>query len=110
MRSLIGDYYADDSSDNLFDHVPLFIKLNCAVETVPNEPAPVLQSKPVWSAKPHHVNNYQVKLNELLYKFLRTDEMLLDHKSLCLKQEFITEFHDSIITASHFSHATVYPV
>ena len=26
--------------------------------------------------------------------------MLLDHESLCLKQEFITEFHDSIITAS----------
>ena len=82
----------------------LFIKLNCAVETVPNEPAPVLQSKPVWGLpKPHHVNNYQVKLNELLYKFLPTDEMLLDHESLCLKQEFITEFHDSIITAFHLA-------
>ena len=104
MRSLIGDYYTDDSSDNLSDHVPLFIKLNCAVETVPNEPAPVLQIKPVWGlAKPHHVNNYQVKLNELLYKFLPTDEMLLDHESLCLKQEFITEFHDSIIIASHLA-------
>ena len=42
-------------------------------------------------------------LNELLYKFLPTDEMLLDHESLCLKQEFITEFHDSIITASHLA-------
>ena len=84
MRSLIEDYYTDDSSDNLSDHVPLFIKLNCAVETVPNEPASVLQSKPVWGlAKPHHINNYQVKLNELLYKFLPTDEMLLDHESLC---------------------------
>ena len=29
--------------------------------------------------------------------------MLLDHESLCLKQEFITEFHDSIITASHLA-------
>ena len=77
MRSLIGDYYADDSSDNLSDHVPLFIKLNCAVETVPKEPVPVLQCKPVWGlAKQHHVNNYQDKLNELLYKFLPTDEML----------------------------------
>ena len=47
MRLLIGDYYADDSSDNLSDHVPLFIKLNCAVETVPNKTAPVLQSKPL---------------------------------------------------------------
>ena len=47
MRSLIEDYYTDDSSDNLFDHDPLLIKLNCAVETVPNEPALVLQSKPV---------------------------------------------------------------
>ena len=104
MRLLIGDYYADDSSDNLYDHVPLFIKLNCAVETVPNEPAPVLQSKPVWElAKQHHVNNYHDKLNELLYKFLPTDEMLLDHESLCLKHEFITESHDSIITAFHLA-------
>ena len=28
MRLLIGDYYTDDSSDNLSDHVPLFIKFN----------------------------------------------------------------------------------
>ena len=63
IRSLIGDYYADDSSDHLSDHVPLFIKLNCAVETVPNEPAPALQSKSVWGlAKPHHVNNYNYHL------------------------------------------------
>ena len=104
MRSLTGDYYDDDSSDNLSDHVPLFIKLNCAVKTVPNEPAPVLQSKPVWGlAKPHHVNNYQVNLNKLLYKFLHTDETLLDHESLCLKQEYITEFHDNIMTASHLA-------
>ena len=57
IRSLIGDYYADDSSDNLSDHVPLFIKLNCLVETVPNEPASVLQSEPAWGlAKQYHVN------------------------------------------------------
>ena len=36
MRSLIGYYYTDDSSDKLSDDVPLVIKLNCAVETVPN--------------------------------------------------------------------------
>ena len=29
--------------------------------------------------------------------------MLLDRESLCLKQEFITEFYDSIITASHLA-------
>ena len=28
---------------------------------------------------------------------------MLDHECLCLKQEFITEFHDSIITASHLA-------
>ena len=66
--------FGDDNSDNLSDHFPLFMKLNCAVETVPNERAPVLQSKPDWGlAKPHHVNNYQVKLNELLYKSLPTE-------------------------------------
>ena len=103
MRSLIGDYYADGSNDNLSDHVLLFMKLNCAVETVPNEPASVLQSKPIWRLTKPHVNNYQVKLNELLKKLLPTDEMLLDYKSLCLKQEFITEFFNGIITASHLA-------
>ena len=80
------------------------MKPNSAVETVPNEPALIRQSKQVWGlSKSHHVNNYQLKLNELLYKFLPSDEMLLDHESLCLKQQFITEFHDSYITASHLA-------
>ena len=104
MRSLIGDYNADDNSDNLSYHILLFMKLNCTVVTVPNETAQVPQIKPVWGlAKPHHVNNYQVKINVLLYKFFPKDEMLLDNESLCLKQEFITEFHDSIINASNLA-------
>ena len=47
MRKPNGDYYADVSSDNLSDHIPLFMKLNCTVKTVPNQPAPDPQSKPV---------------------------------------------------------------
>ena len=47
MRKPIGDYYADISSDNLSDHIPLFMKLNCTVKTAPNKPALVPQSKPV---------------------------------------------------------------
>ena len=39
----------------------------------------------------------------MLYKFLPTDETLLDHEGLCLKQEFITEFHNSIITAFYLA-------
>ena len=55
-----------------------------------------------WQS-PIDVNNYQVNLNELFYKFLPTDEMLLDHESLCLKQECITEFHENYITASYLT-------
>ena len=61
-----------------------------------------MQSKPVWSlAQSHHIQRYQVQLNQQLYKFVPTDKMFIETDSLCLKEECITKFHDNIITASH---------
>ena len=69
---------------------------------VTNEPPPVMQSKSIWRlAQPHHIQKYQVQLNNQLYKFLPTTKMFVEADSLCLKQEFITTFHDNIITASY---------
>ena len=52
-------------------------------------------------AQPHHIQKYQVQLNNQLYKFLPTDTIFIEADSLCLKQKFITTFHNNIITASH---------
>ena len=65
-----------------------------------------MQSKPVWGlAHPHHIQKYQLELNELLCEFLPADEMFMGSSmnSLCLKKEYITNFHDNIITASYLS-------
>ena len=78
IHTKILDYYTNDSVDNLSDHIPLFINSQCIVETVPNNPEPVMHSKPVWElAQPDHIQKYQDKLNELLYNFLPTDEMFM---------------------------------
>ena len=66
----------------------------------------VMQSKPVWGlAHTHHIQKYQFELNNLLCEFLPADEMFMGSSlnSLCLKKEYITYFHDNIITASHLS-------
>ena len=94
------------SIDNLSDHIPLFIQLRCIVESVPINVVPVMQSKPVWGlAHPHHIQKYQLELNELLCEFLPADKMFMGSSmnSLCLKKEYITDFHDNIITASYLS-------
>ena len=52
----ISEYYSNDSVDNLSDHIPLFINFQCIVESVPNNPGPVMHSKPVWGlAQPDHM-------------------------------------------------------
>ena len=78
IHTKILDYYTNDSVDNLSDHIPLLINSQCIVETVPNNPEPVMHSKPVLElAQPDHIQKYQDKLNELLYNFLPTDEMFM---------------------------------
>ena len=78
IHKKISEYYTNDSVDNLSDHIPRFINFQCIVESVPNNPRPVMHSKPVWGlAQPDDIQKYQDKLNELLYNFLPTDEMAL---------------------------------
>ena len=104
IHTNVLDYYTKDSVDNLSDPIPVCINITCIVETVPNNPEPVMHSKPVWGlVKPEHIQKYQDELNELLYNFLPTDEMFMSsvNDSLCLKKEYITEFYDNIITASY---------
>ena len=106
VQTHVEEYYTEDSIDNLSDHIPLFIQLRCIVESVPINVVPVMQSKPVWGlAHPHHIQKYQLELNELLCEFLPADEMFMGSSmnSLCLKKEYITNFHDNIITASYLS-------
>ena len=106
IQTHVEEYYTEDSIDNLSDHIPLFIQLRCIVESVPINVVPVMQSKPVWGlAHPHHIQKYQFELNELLCEFLPADEMFMGSSmnSLCLKKEYITNFHDNIITASYLS-------
>ena len=106
IQTHVEEYYTEDSIDNLSDHIPLFIQLRCIVESVPINVVPVMQSKPVWGlAHPHHIQKYQLELNELLCEFLPADEMFMGSSmnSLCLKKEYITNFHDNIITASYLS-------
>ena len=96
----ILNYYTNDSVDNLSVYIPLFINFTCIVESVPNNPGPVMHSKPVLGlAQLDHIQKYQDKLNELLYNFLPIDEMFMSsvNDSLCLKKEHITEFHDNCI-------------
>ena len=104
IHTNVLDYYTKDSVDNLSDHIPACINITCIVETVSNNPEPVMHSKPVWGlVQPDNIQKHQDELNELLYNFLPTDEMLMSsvNDSLCLKMEHITEFHDNIITASY---------
>ena len=103
-NSNVLDYYTKDSVDNLSDHIPVCINITCIVETIPNNPEPVMHSKPVWGlVQPDHIQKYQDELNELLYDFLPTDDMFMSsvNDSLCLKKEHITGFYVNIITASY---------
>ena len=105
IHTKILHYYTNNSVDNLSDPSPLFINFQCIVETVPNNPGPVMHSKPEWGlAQPDHIQKYQDKLNDVLYNFLPKDEMFMNsvNDSLCLKKEHITEFHDNI-TASYIA-------
>ena len=101
IHTNVLNYYTNNSVDNLSDHIPVCINITCIVESVPNNPEPVMHSKPVWGlVQQDHIQKYQDELNELLYNFLPTDEMFMSsvNDSLCLKKKHITEFHDNNIT------------
>ena len=83
FHTMILDYFTNDSADNLSDHVPPLINFQCIVETVPNNPEPVMHSKPVWRlTQPDHLEKHKDKLNKLLYNFFPTDEMFMSSERI----------------------------
>ena len=64
IHTMILDYFKNESADNLSDHVPLFINFQCIVESVPNNPEPVMHSKPVWGLH-----------NQIIYKSIKINLM-----------------------------------
>ena len=57
-----------ESVDNLSDHVPLHMLLECTIVDVSPEQDVILKEKPIWNlAKEKDILEYQDKLNELLH-------------------------------------------
>ena len=98
-------YYTMDSVDNLSDHIPLFIMLDCVVNTVPvGEAVKVNNRSPVWRlASSCNIEQYQLELDSKLQSSYPKAEMFLDNSgnNLCLKMEYVSNFHDMIMQAAN---------
>ena len=106
MCLLIRKYYRMDSVDNLSDHIPLFtcISLDCVVNTVPVEAVKVNNRSPVWRlASSCIIEQYQLELDSILQSSYPKAEMFLDNSgnNLCLKMEYVSNFHDMIMQAAN---------
>ena len=103
MCLLANNYYTMDSVDNLSDHVPLFIVVNCFVETVPIESVKIASRSPLWrKASSRDIQQYQLELDIILQSCYPIAEMMCDKEnSLCLKREHVSKFHDNIMNAAH---------
>ena len=74
MCLLTKNYY-NLSDDNLSDHVPVFMILNCSVKTVPIESDKV---SPMWGiASSYDIQQYQLELDNILQNCCQTTDMLL---------------------------------
>ena len=68
MCLLANNYYTMDSVDNLSDHVPLFIVVNCFVETVPIESVKIASRSPLWrKASSRDIQQYQLEVGTRHY-------------------------------------------
>ena len=106
MCLLTKNYYTMDSVDNLSDHVPVFMILNCSVKTVPIESDKVFSRSPLWGiASSYDIQQYQLELDNILqYCYPTTDMLLCDNgNSLCLEREYVSKFHDAIMNATHLA-------
>ena len=66
-----------DSVDNLSDHIPLFIILDCVVNTVPVEAVKVNNRSPLWRlASSCNIKQYQLELDSKLQSSYPKAEML----------------------------------
>ena len=89
-----------ESVDNLSDHDPLHMLLECTIVDVSPEQDVILKEKPIWNlAKEKDILEYQDKLNELLHQIDYLNDMKLCNKCnvMCLMKGRITDFHDKII-------------
>ena len=120
MCLLTKNYYTMDSVDNLFDHVPVFMILNCSVKTVPIESDKVSSRSPLWGiASGYDSQQYQLELDNMLQNCYPTTDMygltwfiahivfvefLCDNGNcLCMKREYVSKFHDAIMNATHLA-------
>ena len=83
MCLLANNYYTMDSVDNLSDHVhvPLFIVVNCFVETVPIESVKIASRAPLWrKASSRDIQQYQLELDIIFQSCYPTADMMCDKK------------------------------
>ena len=95
-----------DSADNLSDHVPVFMILNCSVKAVPIESDKVSSRSPLWGiTSSYDIQQYQLELDNILQNCYPTTDMLLcdNGNNFCLKREYVSKFHDAIMNATHLA-------
>ena len=94
MEMLIKEYYATDSIDNLYDHIPLYISLDS------HDHNDAFKEKPIWNlATNNDIQLYKCKLNEILHQIDISSKMKhCDNcNNLCLSTESISQMYDKII-------------
>ena len=97
IERYVQEYYTKESVDNLSDHVPLYMLLECTVVDVSPEQDVIVKENPIWNlAKEKDILEYQGKLNELLHQIDFSNDMKLCNKCnvMCLIKGRITDFHD----------------
>ena len=98
--------YTMDSVDNLSDHVPVFMIINCSVKTVQIDSDKVSTRSPLWGkASSYDIQQYQLELDNILQNYYPMTDMLLcdNGNSLCLKGDYVSKFHDAIMNATHLA-------
>ena len=81
IERYVQEYYTKESVDNLSDHVPLYMLLECTIVDVSPEQDVILKEKPIWNlAKEKDILEYQGKLNELLHQIDFSNDMKLCNK------------------------------
>ena len=102
MEMLIKEYYATDSIDNLSDHIPLYISLDCYIAEFTHDHNDSFKEKPIWNlATNNDIQLYKCKLNEILHQIDNSSKMKhCDNcNNLCLSTESISQMYDKIIDA-----------
>ena len=102
MEMLIKEYYATDSIDNLSDHIPLYISLDCYIAEFTHDHNDAFKEKPNWNlATNNDIQLYKCKLNEILHQIDISSKMKhCDNcNNLCLSTESISQMYDKVIDA-----------